>query len=227
MDDRTDPYDLPTFDDSYLDVDIPDLPPVPLPAAAELRDAATSSTVVRRLTAFVSWVGEGRPLDRAGSLTVEGARDAAAALGMDGAQPEFVLIVRWARAAGLVRTLKGKLVPVRSRAQLLHRPVDPWAHVFLAFGDVGKRYAEDESRFQAPMWHHLPQMFELVTLSLYTAGGSPVPAALLLEITFYAPVGMLGFAPYANPTPHVRREWGASPCRPLRAGIPRGDQDGD
>ncbi len=206
--DRTNPYDLGTFADP-TDVDIPDLPPVPLPTAAELHEAATGSTTVRRLTALVAWVGEGRSLDRGGSLTAEDAQSAATALGMDPTQPEFDLLVRWARAAGLVRTLKGRLVPVRSRAPLLRRPIDLWERVFLAFGEVGERQAEDEPRFAAPMWHHWPQMFELVTLSLYTAGGSPVPVALLLEITFEAPVGMLGFAPYANPTPPVRHEWSA------------------
>lgn len=50
-------------------------------------------------------------------------------------------------------------------------------------------------------------MFELLQLSLYTAGGEPVPVEMLLEITLDAPVGMLGFAPYANPAPGVRQEW--------------------
>ncbi|MDN5750951.1 MAG: hypothetical protein L0H64_20995, partial [Pseudonocardia sp.] len=177
------------------------------PSADELHDAATGSTALRRLTAFVTWVGEGRTLDPAGALTPDDAQDAATAVGMDGGQPEFVLLVRWARAAGLVRTLKGELVPVRSRGRLIGRPVDLWERVFLAFAGVGERHAEDEPRFVAPMWHHWREMFELVTLSLYTAGGSPVPAALLLEITFDAPVGMLGFAPYSNPPRAVRQQW--------------------
>lgn len=60
-----------------------------------------------------------------------------------------------------------------------------------------------------PLWNACPDMFELLTLSLYTAGGDPVPVEMLVEITLEAPVGMLGFAPYADPAPAVRREWHA------------------
>jgi len=69
------------------------------------------------------------------------------------------------------------------------------------------RDAEGEAPPFVPLWHHWPQMFELLQLSLYTAGGEPVPVEMLLEITLDAPVGMLGFAPYANPAQGVREEW--------------------
>jgi len=49
----------------------------------------------------------------------------AGALGLDGERPSE-LAARWARSAGLVRTVKGRLLPVKSRRALLGRPIDLW-----------------------------------------------------------------------------------------------------
>jgi len=210
MDRRADLSGLSPLDDPFVDVDtddLPDLPPVPLPSAAELLGAATSSPVLQRLTGFVIWLESGRPLSEDGALTADDARAAAGAIGLDGRPAELAMLVHWARAAGLVRTVKGQLVPVKGRRALLGRPVDLWLHLFTTFDGVGERHAEDEPRSRVPLWRHWPQMFELLQLSLYTGGGGPVPVEMLLEITLDAPVGMLGFAPYANPAPAVRQEW--------------------
>lgn len=73
----------------------PALPPVAVPSPAELLDAATGNTVLRRLTGFVGWVGDGRALAADGALSPADARAAAAAVGLDAGRLEFVLLVRW------------------------------------------------------------------------------------------------------------------------------------
>jgi hypothetical protein len=197
------------FSDGDL-ADLPDLPPVRIPSAVDLLDAATSSPVLQSVTGFATWLGDGRRLDVDGGLTAADARAVAGALGLDGERPsELAALMRWARSAGLVRTVRGRLVPVKSRRALLGRPIDLWRQLFTTFaGDVGSdAEGEGEAPPFVPLWHHWPQMFELLQLSLYTAGGEPVPVEMLLEITLDARVGMLGFAPYANPAPGVREDW--------------------
>lgn len=209
-------FDLVSIEDPFAEIDIPDLPPVPLPSASALIDAATDSVVLHRITDLVAWVGSGRPLGGDGQLSIDDAAAAAHAVGLGADRPGLAVLVRLARAAGLVRTTKGRLVPVKSRRPLLGRPVDLWHHVFLSFARIGERYAEDEPQFLHPLWHHWPQMLELVNLSLYTAGGDTVPVELLLEITLDAPVGMLGFTPYVGSTAAVKRDWHAHLVDALR-----------
>jgi len=174
------------FSDGDL-ADLPDLPPVRIPSAVDLLDAATSSPALQSVTGFVTWLGDGRRLDVDGWLTAADARAVAGALGLDGERPsELAALGRWARSAGLVRTVRGRLVPVKSRRALLGRPIDLWRQLFTTFaGDVGSD-AEGEAPPFVPLWHHWPQMFELLQLSLYTAGGEPVPVEMLLEITLDA-----------------------------------------
>ncbi|HVI17522.1 MAG TPA: hypothetical protein VM712_04045, partial [Gaiellales bacterium] len=114
--------------------DLPDLPPVRIPLAVDLLDAATSSLVLQSVTGFVTWLGDGRRLDVDGWLTAADARAVAGALGLDGERPsELATLVRWARSAGLVRTVRGRLVQVKSRRALLGRPIDLWRQLFTTF----------------------------------------------------------------------------------------------
>lgn len=218
---RANPYlDDPDLDDPDLgdqDLDVPVLPPVVVPTAAELLDAAEGSVVRRRIVALGAAIGRGRPVDGNGDLGHDDAHDVARAVGLDAEGAEFALLLRWARAAGLVRTHKGRLVLVKGRAGLLGRPVELWAHLFDAFTDVGERNSATEPRFLHPLWDKWPQMFTLVQLGLYTAGGDPIPVELLVEVTLEAPVGMLGFAPWANPGREQRVEWHARLVEALAA----------
>ena len=74
------------FSDGDL-ADLPDLPPVRIPSAVDLLDAATSSLVLQSVTGFVTWLGDGRRLDVDGRLTAADARAVAGALGLDGERP--------------------------------------------------------------------------------------------------------------------------------------------
>jgi hypothetical protein len=191
----------------------PRLPPVSIAPPAELIAAAEASPLCRRLVSLIDWVGTGVPLDPKGQLDDSQARQAGQALGLpDQAGPGgcgLDLLLRWARAAGLVRTLKGQLVPVKGRAALRHRPLELWQHVFDAFGRLAD--ARDGSpRFQPLVWCYWPSMSEIVDLTLYAAGGGPVPVELLTEVTLQAPVGMLGFPVWAGLADEERAEWHAA-----------------
>lgn len=208
MDRTTNPFDgfevvLNSDDDEF---DVPELPPVRLPSAPELLDATAGSATVRRLTDLMAWVGAGRPLDERGELSVEDAGQAADAVGLVAGQTEFSMLVGLARASGLVRTLKGRLVPVKGRARLLGRPVELWEHLFTSFAEMGERAGDDRYH---PLWHFWSPIFDIVKLSLYTGGGDSVPVEMLVEITLDAPVGMLGFRPYSGAPPEFQRGWHA------------------
>lgn len=133
------------FSDGDL-ADLPDLPPVRIPSAVDLLDAATSSPVLHSVTGFITWLGEGRRVDVDGRLTAEDARAVAGALGLDGERPsELAALVRWARSAGLVRTVRGRLVPVKSCRALLGRPIDLWRQLFTTFAGDVRSDAEGEA----------------------------------------------------------------------------------
>ncbi|MFR9803216.1 hypothetical protein ACL02T_13065 [Pseudonocardia sp. RS010] len=203
--DPADPWDVPE--------EPPRLPPVSIAPPAELIAAAEASLVCRRLVRLIEWVGSGVPLDPTGRLDDSQAREIAQELDRpDEAEPEACgldLLLRWARAAGLVRTLKGRLVPVKGRAALRHRPLELWRHVFDSFGRIAEA-RDAHPRFRPRVWWYWPSMSEVVDLTLYTAGGGPVPVELLTEATLQAPVGMLGFPVWAGLVDEERAEWHAA-----------------
>ena len=79
------------FSDGDL-ADLPDLPPVRIPSAVDLLDAATSSPVLQSVTGFVTWLGDGRRLDVDGRLTAADARAVAGALGLGGERPSELAV---------------------------------------------------------------------------------------------------------------------------------------
>ena len=46
----------------------------------------------------------------------------------------------WARQARLLRVVKGRLVPVKSAAALLGRPIELWQRAFVALGTLGEHF---------------------------------------------------------------------------------------
>lgn len=121
---------------------------------ANLAVAADESEFVRRLRTFVGWVGAGRKLTQTGRVTLTDARELVALLDTgDEIDPSVgdrvfrtkssedlsVLntVVEWAKAAGLVRVNRGRLVPVRKNAALLDQPLKLWARMFEVFGRLG------------------------------------------------------------------------------------------
>ncbi|MEV4800433.1 hypothetical protein AB0K18_10495 [Nonomuraea sp. NPDC049421] len=107
------------------------------------------------LRAFTEWVGEGRKLTQTGKLTLSDARTLVALL-KTGDEidpkigdrvfrtksstelPELNLIVEWAKATGLVRVVKGRLLPAKKAAPLLNDPKRLWEASFTALGKMSQ-----------------------------------------------------------------------------------------
>lgn len=160
-------------------------PPVVLPSAAALLAAADASPALARLRAFTRWVRAGRPL-RNGRLLLEDARAVAELLDVDHFSrtrarsaedlPEVSLIMDWALQSRLVRVVKGRLVPVKSAAPLLSRPIELWQRLFSAVGGLGEHFG-GTNVFGAPSLFGMPlgDALQLLLGLLYSAGGDPVP----------------------------------------------------
>ena len=161
-----------------------------LPGAAALLAAAESAEAVARLRAVARWVRTGRPLTarraaaarrrpRAGRQ-----RSSVDAFSRDHARtaddlPETSLLVAWARQARLLRVVKGRLVPVKSAAALLGRPIELWQRAFVALGTLGEHFG-GSNVFGAPSLFgmSLGEALPILLLDLYAAGGDPVPVEL-------------------------------------------------
>ncbi|MBV8539881.1 MAG: plasmid pRiA4b ORF-3 family protein [Pseudonocardiales bacterium] len=118
---------------------------------------AAEPVLVRQVVEFVRWVGDGRRLTQKGAVTLADARVVVERLGtgdeLDPAIGERVfktrssvellglsLIVEWAKAARLVRVVRGRLVPVKKAAALLDRPAELWTALFEVFGRLGPAF---------------------------------------------------------------------------------------
>lgn len=164
----------------------PELPPVLLPGAATLVHAAEQSAALEQLRRLTRWVRAGRRLTSDGRLNRADAINLAEHLELDhiyrdGARtsddlPEVSLLLRWARAARLVRPVHGRLVPVKSAAPVLNRPIELWQRVFESVGRLGDNLGGTDV-FGAPSLFgmSLAQAFPMLWVSLYAAGGGPVP----------------------------------------------------
>ncbi|MGX7824012.1 hypothetical protein ACTG9Q_02850 [Actinokineospora sp. 24-640] len=171
------------------------LPPVVLPSEAELVALAENAALVTRLRTFAAWLGAGRPLTSTSRLRVADARELAGQLGVDQSflerarssaeLPEVALLVEWAKAARLARPVKGRLVPVKSAAGLLDRPLELWLRAHSAFGRLGHAVCAPPSRFEPTslLAEVLPELAIELALTLYTAGTTPVPVELLAQVT--------------------------------------------
>ncbi|MGH2842368.1 MAG: plasmid pRiA4b ORF-3 family protein, partial [Solirubrobacteraceae bacterium] len=119
--------------------------------------AAAESVLVRQVVDYVRWVGDGRKLTQKGAITLADARVLIDLLGTgDELDPAIgarvfktkssvdllglSLIVEWAKAARLVRVVRGRLVPVKKVAALLERPVELWMALFEVFGRLGPAF---------------------------------------------------------------------------------------
>ena len=127
------------------------------PARDDIAAAAAESALVGQVVDFVGWVGDGRKLTQTGAVTRADARVLVDRLGtgdqIDPAIGDKVfktkssmellglnLIVEWAKAARLVRVVRGRLVPVKKTAALLERPAELWMALFEAFGQLGTAF---------------------------------------------------------------------------------------
>ena len=168
---------------------LPEPAPVLLPGAAALLASAESAEAVARLRTVARWVRTGRALTVDGRLLLADARSLAGALGVDAFSrdhartaddlPETSLLVAWARQARLLRVVKGRLVPVKSGAALLGRPIELWQRAFVAIGTLGEHFG-GSNVFGAPSLFgmSLGEALPILLFDLYAAGGDPVPLEL-------------------------------------------------
>jgi hypothetical protein len=110
--------------------------------------AAAAPTVVR-VVAFVDWVGTGRALTQTGRLRRLDALALVELLDtgdvLDQRFPiqsstelyHLTLLVEWAKASGLVRVARGRIVAVRKHAKLLERPVELVCRMLAAIPRLG------------------------------------------------------------------------------------------
>ncbi len=170
-----------------------ELPPVILPGAARLLAAADSNVALARLRAFTRWVRAGRAVTREGRLLIGDARAVADVLDLDHFSrararvsddlPEITLLLHWARQARLVRIMHGRLVQVKSAAQLLSRPIELWRRAFEALGGIGEHFG-GSNVFGAPSLFGmgLGEAYPILLQQLYAAGGDPMPVELFHRI---------------------------------------------
>ncbi|MEU0564734.1 hypothetical protein ABZ297_04940 [Nonomuraea sp. NPDC005983] len=185
-------------------------PPLVLPPAAELAEAAAGSEIVRRLTALTGWVGpDGRPLTAAGNLRLADARDLAGLLGT-GEQDLKVrssaelrqvnLLLTWAKKARLVRVTKGRLVRVAKAAPVLRDPEALWRRAFEAIFDLGAEIGAPASPWDVPSM--LVETFdETLPDVLNTVYGmpSPVPVLRLQETVWLSLQDYFVYGPDVSP----------------------------
>lgn len=116
--------------------------------------AVASARALRQVAALTRWVGAGRKLTQTGQPTMADARHLVALLETgDEIDPVIgdrvlrtrssadlrglAVVVAWAKAAGLLRVVRGRLVPVKKNQGLLDQPTALWAAMFAAFDQLG------------------------------------------------------------------------------------------
>lgn len=182
------------------------LPPVSLPGNEELTALAAATPLVTRLRTLVTWLGDGRTVTSTKRLRIADAKELARLLNVDQPYlerarssadlPEVGLLVEWAKAARLVRVVKSRLVGVKSAATLLDQPLGLWRRAFEAFPRLGPAVCVPTGDLDAPslLGRLLPEVMSALWLSLCSAGGTPEPVELLVEITREAVVEPLALA---------------------------------
>ena len=115
----------------------------------DLATIAAGAPAVARVRAFVDWVGTGRALTQTGRLRRADALALVETLAtgdvLDQRFPiqssaelyHLNLLVEWAKASGLVRVARGRIVAVRKHAKLLERPVELVCHMLAAIPQLG------------------------------------------------------------------------------------------
>src|SRR3954454_13307199 len=120
----------------------------------DLATAAASASALRQDTAFTRWVGQGRKLTQTGQLTMPDPGHLVGLLNTgdeidpvigervfrtrsSAELPVLAIVVAWAKAAGLVRPVRGRLVPGQKNQRLIDRPAQLWSTMFAAFNELG------------------------------------------------------------------------------------------
>ncbi|GHJ40094.1 hypothetical protein Sm713_57030 [Streptomyces sp. TS71-3] len=153
------------------------------------------------MRALVGWVGTGRKLTQTGRVTLTDARALVEALDTgDRMDPvigdgtfktksseelyHLTLLVEWAKAARLLRTSGGRLLPVKNNAKLLDHPDELRGALFAALPRIGPAMTVSgwlESLFT----HEYDRGLRVLLQQLYAAI-TPVPLSDLYEVVWHA-----------------------------------------
>ncbi|MGR8009724.1 plasmid pRiA4b ORF-3 family protein [Streptomyces hypolithicus] len=156
---------------------------------------------VEQVQALVRWVGAGRRLTQTGRVTLADARALLEVLDTgDRMDPvigdrtfktksseelyHLTLLVEWAKAARLLRTAGGHLLPVKKNAKLLDRPDELRGALFAALPRIGPNVTVSgwlESLFS----HEYDRGLRALLYTLYAAT-APVQLSDLCEVTWQA-----------------------------------------
>ncbi|MFV2021107.1 hypothetical protein [Micromonospora sp. LOL_023] len=175
----------------------PTLPLVVVPDDAELRTAAESSTILHQVRQLVTWMGQGRTLTPNGNLRLADARELVPLLGtadvIDPAVGDRVfktrsseelyglsVVVAWARAARVVRVVKGRLVPVKSAAKLLTDPLALAQRLYAALPEIGAAVCGSGWNESSMRWR-FDDAVVIAAFSLCSSAG-PLPVPALREL---------------------------------------------
>ncbi|MGC5020371.1 hypothetical protein [Micromonospora sp. DT47] len=197
----------------------PPLPLVAVPDDDTLRGLAAESVVVRRLRELVRWLGDGRTLTTTGRLRLADARELVALLETGDVLDPMIgdrvfktrssdelyvltVLVAWARAARVVRVVKGRLVPVKSAAKVLADPLALSRRAFTGLFELGEAVCGGGWAESVLRWRFDEAVFA-VTMALFIAP-EPVEADELRQLAYQAACDGLGFD---SGTEEQKRSW--------------------
>jgi len=135
---------------------------------------------------LAAWVGDGRALTQTGRIRLADARELVALLGtgdeldpMNGRfkttssaeLPVLRLLVDWAKASGLLRVVRGRLVAVKRNARLLDHPPQLWERMFDAFPKLGPAICRD-GWAQSFLHDEFEETIAAVLLAAYQGGAT-------------------------------------------------------
>ena len=213
------PYAGNLYDADDLDqIESPVFPPVLLPAAAELLTAADGSVLLRQVRALLGWVNDGKPLAGPMKLHPADLKSLATAMGLEPeyeagtADRQVTLALEWSLAAGLVKSVKGRLLPVKASGALRRKPLELWQRLFDSFTDLGQHFAPSLSgsgRRHRPRDGELNVFGEIwaaLTVLLYESSTEPLPTELLQDAASGTidMVGLLRMGPGDGQDPSIR-----------------------
>jgi len=176
------------------------LPPVVLPSDEHVAQSVAAAPILSKFRDLATFVGAGRKLTQKGHLALADARVLVDLLATGDEMdqrigdrtfrttssddlPELRLIVAWAKKAGIVRVLHGKLVATKRGLGLRDDLVGQYDHVIDALLSVGpisaQRYA-DEWRAWPEIWAFLDDLSVVLLIAPYVAM-EPVPIEMLSD----------------------------------------------
>jgi len=172
----------------------PGLPPIPLPGDDEVVTSRAAAPILRMFEDLAGFVGAGRKLTQTGNFTLADARVLVSLLGtgevMDetvgdrtfktksaGELPRLRLVFAWAKKAGIVRVVHGKVVATKRGLAIGHDPAGSFERTVDALLAVGPLQAQrdPDGWFAWPEVNRLLDQMCVHLLIAPYAAQAPVP----------------------------------------------------